>query len=180
MLPQIPIPRYTIHDYNLWEGAWELIQGYPYAMSPSPLPKHQLLSSKIVAFLMQTLSANKPVACDCKVLYESDWVISEDTIIRPDIMIVCGPFDENDFIRIPPALAVEIFSNSTRLKDRNIKFTIYQQYGVKYYLMADPDKKTLEAFELVNNQYAQMQEPFRFSLHKNCAVSLTEEQIFAV
>lgn len=28
--------RYTYNDFRLWEGNWELVNGYPYAMSPSP------------------------------------------------------------------------------------------------------------------------------------------------
>jgi hypothetical protein len=28
-------PQFTYEDYSLWEGRWELIDGMPYAMSPS-------------------------------------------------------------------------------------------------------------------------------------------------
>ncbi len=37
-------PYYTYENYCEWEGRWELIDGIPYAMSPLPVPAHQLLS----------------------------------------------------------------------------------------------------------------------------------------
>lgn len=104
--------------------------------------------------------------------------MNDETIVRPDVTIVCGAFNENDFIRNPPILIVEVFSAATRLKDRNLKFNLYQQCSVKYYLMADPDAKTMEAFELVHNQHAQVNGGLQFALQKNCTVSLSEERIF--
>ena len=31
-----------------WEGRWELIEGIPFAMSPAPTPRHQLLIANII------------------------------------------------------------------------------------------------------------------------------------
>ena len=170
-------PRYTIKDYNQWQGDWELIGGYPYAMSPSPFPKHQFISKQLVVAFELAFKENKS-SCPCNVYFELDWIINDETIVRPDLMVICEPVNPNDFIRNPPVLIVEIFSAATRLKDRNLKFNLYQQCGVKYYLMADPDAKTIEAFELVNNQYAQVKESLQFVLTKNCTVTLSEERIF--
>ena len=36
--------HYTLDDYRLWEGDWELIDGSAYAMSPSPMVTHQSVS----------------------------------------------------------------------------------------------------------------------------------------
>ena len=42
LLDQIFKPeRYTYQDYLLWKGDWELVNGYPYAMAPSPNINHQ-------------------------------------------------------------------------------------------------------------------------------------------
>jgi Uma2 family endonuclease len=177
MQREIPIPHYSINDYNHWEGDWELINGYPYAMSPSPLPKHQFTSKQFVFALEGALRENKQT-CNCSVYFETDWIINEETIVRPDIMIVCGHINPDDFVRIPPVLIVEIFSPATRLKDRNLKFNLYQQCGVKYYLMADPDAKTIEPFELVNNSYVEMKNGLQFALTKTCIITITSEQIF--
>ncbi|MBX9785546.1 MAG: Uma2 family endonuclease [Chitinophagaceae bacterium] len=94
------IPRYTYEDYKLWEGDWELIKGYPYAMSPSPKRKHQQYGKNFVA-ATENLLKSKSVKCNCNVYYELDWVISNDTVVCPDLMIVSGNF-ETDFLTFPP------------------------------------------------------------------------------
>ena len=38
---------YTVADYRLWKGDWELINGVAYAMAPSPTVTHQSLSTNI-------------------------------------------------------------------------------------------------------------------------------------
>ena len=36
MLTIDELPHYSYQDYRRWEGDWELIEGIPYAMTPSP------------------------------------------------------------------------------------------------------------------------------------------------
>lgn len=164
-------PRYTIHDYRQWKGDWELIQGYPYAMSPSPVTKHQLIAKSFLFALEDSLRKIK-TDCACTLLYEIDWVLSSDTVVRPDLLITCVPLDPNGFITHPPVLIVEVFSDATRMKDRNVKFRLYESAGVKYYLMADPDANTIEVFELTDNQYKEVPGLQIFSLHKGCEISI--------
>jgi Uma2 family endonuclease len=64
----------------------------------------------------------------------------------------------------------EIFSKSTQLKDRNTKFNLYEFCGVKYYLMADPDAKSAEIYELIDNKYKQISAPFHFKLNESCSI----------
>lgn len=45
--------RYTHKDYMLWKGDWELINGYPFAMAPSPNRTHQWLSGKLIQTLKE-------------------------------------------------------------------------------------------------------------------------------
>jgi Uma2 family endonuclease len=174
----IPIPRYTYSDYERWEGDWELIGGYPYAMSPSPMNKHQLLGKNFLYEVEFQLRKLRKDGCICSVIYEIDWIISEETIVRPDIAITCGKTERNDFIRIPPVLIVEVFSTSTRLKDRNVKFKLYEECGVKYYIMADPDVKKLEVFELTDNRYKEKTDNLEFQLTDTCVITLSMETLF--
>jgi len=81
-----------------------------------------------------------------------DYKISDHTILEPDILLVCDDI-EKDYLDFAPVLLVEILSTSTLLKDRHAKFNIYQQQGVKYYLIADPEKDKLEIYELVDKVY---------------------------
>jgi Uma2 family endonuclease len=171
------IPRYTYKDYTAWEGEWELIHGYPYAMSPSPRMRHQLTSANIVEKIRQALS--KQPSCNCRVVYELDWIIDDSTVVRPDIMVICGSL-EGDFLRYPPTLIVEILSETTRFKDRHTKFDLYQEQGVKYYLLADTSKETIEVFELKDNRYRSNDSLTVFDFHGKCQTELLFDEIFVV
>ena len=169
MIPDLYIPTYTIKDWKLWEGDWELIKGTPVAMSPAPLNKHQFMGSDLHAYFYSILRQNGE-SCNCRVLYEQDWIIDESNIVRPDILIACGNLNPDGYITRPPALIVEIFSKSTQLKDRNTKFNLYEFCGVKYYLMADPDAHFIQVFELTDNKYKEIFPPFDFKLTEDCHI----------
>lgn len=168
-------PHYTYKDYEKWEGDWELIRGIPYAMSPAPTWQHQDFGASFIQQFKNALQ--KSASCPCKVLYESDWVISEDTVVRPDVMIVCEEIKGN-FVTNPPSLILEILSPSTILKDRNTKFNLYQAYGVRYYLIADLGKKLVEIFQLTNNTYQEVTDQNEFHLTKDCTVSFVVMNLF--
>ena len=141
--------RYTYQDYLLWKGDWELVNGYPYAMAPSPNRNHQWFSSK---FIQKASNELDKINCICQVYSELDWVIDEDSVVRPDCMIVCGDF-RDDFLTFPPNLIVEISSKSTKLRDRNTKYNLYEMKGVKYYIISNTETKTIEVFELNSERY---------------------------
>jgi Uma2 family endonuclease len=48
-------PRYSVADYQKWEGDWELINGYPYAMASATRP-HQLLAGRIFGLIQSALN----------------------------------------------------------------------------------------------------------------------------
>src|ERR1700724_3853005 len=83
------LPHYTYDDYRLWEGRWEIIDGIPYAMSPAPSLRHQLVTGNIIGELRNAL---KSTECNeaCKVYNFIDLKISEDTVVQPDVSVVCG------------------------------------------------------------------------------------------
>ena len=161
---------YTYDDYKLWQGDWELIQGHPQAMSPSPLIEHHDFSGEFFAQVNLLLKACNKV-CNCKVFFEMDWIISDDTVVRPDGMLVCGEMEKKGHVTIPPILILEVASNSTRLRDRNTKFKLYEMCGVKYYIVADPQKKSVEVFELTDNKYKQT-DTTTFILTRDCSIIL--------
>ncbi len=166
----LELETYTYSDYKLWEGDWELIKGHPQAMSPSPNHEHQRYSAKFSRTIGNLLEKSNCIDCNCEVLYEIDWIVNSDTVVRPDCMIVCGEV-KTDFITFPPTLILEIASHSTRLKDRNTKFDLYEMCGVKYYIIADPQKKSVEIFELTDNKYKQT-DTTNFVLTQQCSISL--------
>lgn len=161
--------RYTYQDYLLWKGDWELVNGYPYAMAPSPNRSHQWFSKKFIQQVSNRID-DSSINCNCEAYFELDWIIDESTVIRPDCMIVCGNFTE-DFLYFPPTLIVEISSRKTKLRDRNTKYNLYELQGVRYYIIADTEKKTVEVFELISGKYIEKNDN-QFQLTAECVIDL--------
>ena len=170
-------PHYTYKDYEKWEGDWELIRGIPYAMSPAPTWQHQRFGSRFVTAFSNALT-KKAGACTCDVLYETDWIVSDDTVVRPDVMVVCEEIKGN-FVTNPPSLILEILSPSTILKDRNTKFNLYQAYGVRYYLIADIGKKDVETFQLKDNSFQEVKDLNTFTLANDCIVNFSIQDLLS-
>jgi len=149
-------PNYTYEDYIQWEGHWELIDGIPYAMTPSPNYRHQVISGNIDNYLRQQLENCKK----CKPVMALDWRIKksgDNNVLCPDNVVICYDM-KGDFIEEPPILIFEILSPATHLKDKDLKYYIYQTQGVKYYVIVDIDLKKADVFELKNNQYVKIAE----------------------
>ncbi|MDQ6608434.1 MAG: Uma2 family endonuclease [Bacteroidota bacterium] len=142
------LPYYTYEDYVQWEGKWELIEGIPYAMSPAPIPKHQLIANTLGALFYFSLKNCK----HCKVYQAIDYKISEDTILQPDVSVLCKEIKKK-FIDFPPSLVTEILSPSTALKDRHTKHNLYKQQGIPYYLIISPDAEEAEINVLEEGEY---------------------------
>jgi Uma2 family endonuclease len=173
------LPYYTYEDYCRWEGQWEIIEGIPYAMSPMPRPEHQAVATNLAAELRSALKAS---GCSCTVYQPIDYKVTEDTVLNPDLLIVCQPIIKA-FLDFAPALVVEILSPATALKDRHTKFEIYRQQQIPYYLIVDVDTKTVEVYQLDDaQQYQQLavdqQKPFQFSLD-GCSFPLVFEAVWS-
>jgi len=164
-------PSFTYEDYCQWEGRWELIEGMPYAMSPLPVPQHQRVSLKLSFLLEMALSDCK----DCKVYPPLDWKIADDTIVQPDVLVVCKKI-EKKFLDFPPVLVIEVISPSTVSKDRGEKMELYQMQKVKYYLIVDALFKKIEIYELLNDRYQPVSinpDSFEFSFEEKSTAYLT-------
>ena len=174
------LPHYTLADYALWQGDWELWQGVPVAMSPSPFGRHQWVAGQIVRQFMNSLDAT---CKDCFVLMETDWIVSEDTVVRPDIVIVCGPFPERHIVQ-PPRLIVEVLSPSTEEKDRTAKLNLYASQAVEFYLLVEPIAKYIEAFQrdAATGKYVTMltADKLTFELGADCVARLDLRSLFRV
>ncbi len=153
------IETYTYEDYKLWKGDWELVDGLPLAMSPSPMRTHQGISMALSNALYEEIRDCE----DCEVVYELDYIVDNENVLRPDIALICG--EESDFIRKAPKIIVEIVSDSTAKRDEKVKFEIYEREKVLYYVLVYP--KTLDAkiYKLEENIY---QKQGVFSSEKYC------------
>jgi Uma2 family endonuclease len=160
-------PYYTYNDYCQWEGRWELIDGMPYAMSPLPVPQHQRVCLKLSILLEDALTN----CADCIVYPPLDWKITDDTIVQPDVIIVCSKI-EKKYLDFPPLLVTEVLSPATASKDRGVKMELYQSQKVKYYLIVDPQFKKIEIYTLEKENYGAPvvnAESFNFIFQEDCS-----------
>ena len=160
--------RYTYQDYLLWKGDWELVNGYPYAMAPSPIKDHQWFGKTFIRKIENKFEENGS-NCNCQAFYELDWIVDEESVVRPDCVVLCDAPISDNYITTPPSLIVEISSRSTKLRDRNTKYNLYEIKAVKYYVIADTENKTVEVFELISNKYSQKIDTV-FNFTKECNI----------
>ena len=164
------IPHYTYEDYCRWEGKWQLIDGHPIAMSPSPIAKHQIAGGDLYAIFKGAL---KDQCKECLACPPLDWLVKDDTVLQPDLLIVCQNIPQK-YIDFPPVLVAEILSPSTALIDRNEKYDIYESQKVKYYLILDVNKERIEIYELSEGRYELVAtSPSTFEFNFQCSVSIS-------
>jgi len=143
------IEYYTYDDYLQWEGNWELIYGYPMMMAPSPMKNHQIIASSILVEL-----ANNIEDCqECIAISEQDWKICDDTIVKPDVVMVCNEPIEGNYITKPPKIIVEVISKSTARRDEKTKFELYQKEKVLYYIIVYPNDLKAKVYKLNQKEY---------------------------
>lgn len=130
------LPHYTVADHASWAGDWELLDGVAVAMTPSPFGRHAERLARLAATLWNAIDA---AGCQATVLAEIDWIVTDDTVVRPDLIVVCGSAPPRH-VEQAPALIVEILSAATRDRDLTVKRALYESQGVGWYLIVDPDE----------------------------------------
>ncbi len=167
------IPHYTVADYEQWEGNWELWDGHAIAMSPAPNVQHQRVARNLFLAIQQSLSDNE--ACHCELLYEVDWRVKQDTVVRPDLVLSCEPIAGN-WLDHAPSLIAEVLSPSTRSHDLTYKRELYAREGVRHYLIVDPENKTIEPLLLERGNYSSRHSAdgsvLMFDLHDGCRIAV--------
>lgn len=142
------IEAYTVADYELWEGEWELICGQPVAMTPSPGLAHQ----RLVAAAFRQLDAALADCSPCEVLFEIDVELAEDTLVRPDLVVFCYPA-EGERLAMAPEVIFEVVSHRSGRRDEIVKYDLYQREGVAHYGLVYPEAKKVKLYRLQEGQY---------------------------
>ena len=174
----VAVEHYTYEDYKNWEGDWELIEGVPFAMSPSPKKTHQNISTEITFRLREILEEKE---CDeCEVISEFDYKLSSDTVVRPDIVFTCH--EENEaYLTKAPYIIFEIISSSSAKRDEVYKFNLYESERVKYYVLVYPDDLKAKIYKLKNGKYDKegdfTKERYLFD-DIECEIELDFEKVF--
>ncbi len=142
------LKHYTYEDYRLWEGKWELYEGYPIAMSPAPMIEHQAIATKFISQL-----DSETEGCErCLVLGEEDYKLADDTVLHPDVALICDE-PHNAYITKAPEIIVEVISPSTAKNDEGYKFQKYEAELVKYYIIVYPKELYAKVYKLKDGKY---------------------------
>ena len=185
----MPLPqekRYTLADALTWDESEriELIDGYPVMMAP-PARRHQETLMELSAQLHAYLKGKK-----CKVypapfavrLFEQvgDRPEDVDTMVEPDISVVCDPGKLDDIgCKGAPDLVIEILSPTTQRHDRVTKFNLYLQAGVREYWIVDPAGKSVQVFVLDDGRYVAKDfgtaaDTVKVSVLEDCTIDLSQ------
>ena len=155
-LPEFKHPGYTIEDWKAWEGRWELIDGVPYDMTPSPSTEHQEIAGNLYAAIWNALAQAKlkTGGGGCKVFPAPTDVFLESGVFIPGLLVVCDPAKITPRgIEGPPDLVVEILSPGTAQKDWTHKRWAYEAAGVTEYLIVNPDSKVTVRLDREDGRY---------------------------
>jgi Uma2 family endonuclease len=142
------IEHYTLDDYRHWEGDWELIHGVPLAMSPSPVIQHQRIAMRIASQLDEALDH----CPHCEALFEIDVEFSQDTVVRPDVIVICYK-PEGERLNRAPELVFEVISSATARRDEQTKFQLYRDEGVTWYVLVYPASDKAKVYRLIDGDY---------------------------
>jgi len=139
---------YNYDDYRLWDGDWELLDGVAVAMSPAPMINHQMISAEI----LYNFRSNIEECPECAVASEIDYKVSDDTVLRPDVVLFCQE-QEKAYLTKAPQIIVEIISKSTAKRDEGYKFEVYKREKVKYYIIVYPNDLVAKVYKLDDKEY---------------------------
>ena len=170
-------PQFTIEDFNLWEGRWELIDGMPYSTRPD-VP-HQSVTGDLMYVIHEAL---KKHCSTCHIYLPIGWKIDDRNIVQPDLTIIHKDFEKNEhYLTFTPSIIVEIASAATAFKDRHEKFELYEQEKVAYYIIVDMQLLQVEIYELIKDKYVLSQVPvnqFEFILKSAKPFSINFDEIW--
>jgi Uma2 family endonuclease len=127
---------------------WQLPEGEPvelikgrFVVSPSPNVLHQT----IVLLLSELLFKTARKTGSRTVLSPMDVILSDDTILQPDLLYISKARRHIIKQRVEgaPDLVIEIISGTSR-RDRVEKLDLYARYGVGEYWIVDPQAQHIE------------------------------------
>ena len=152
--------RYSYGDYRSWtdDTRWELIDGHAYAMAPAPTRQHQIVVGEVFRQIANRLDGHRwrpfiaPFDVRLPRAGETDDRI--DTVVQPDIVVVCDPAKRDDRgSRGAPDWVIEVLSLATADHDHRVKRALYERVGVQEYWLLHPTDRTLHVYRLDAGAY---------------------------
>lgn len=146
---------YTYKDYEAFpEGAPYQLIGGELIITPSTAPYHQRISKRLEYILYEYAEKKKQLG---EVFYAPvDVYLEETEVYQPDIIFISkerASIIEEKKINGAPDLVIEILSPSSAYYDLRHKMKVYAKHGVKEYWIVDPDERSIEIYENINNHF---------------------------
>ena len=159
----MPLPkeeRYTWADVLSWpeQERAELVEGVPVLMAP-PSRIHQEIVAELTRQLGNYLDGKTcrayPAPFAVRLFEQAgDRPEDVDTMVEPDVSIVCDPGKLDDMgCKGAPDMVAEVLSPSTQRHDRLVKYNLYQRAGVREYWIIDPENRTVQVSVLDGGRY---------------------------
>ncbi len=132
----------TLEEFLSWQADQEtrfaFVDGRPLAMAGAKLRHDRMTGNAFSEIRRQLRSSGSP--CDT---FTADVGIltPPGNLRRPDVSVLCPPFDEEAMTSDRPRLIVEILSESTARIDRFVKLDEYKAIEtMDYIVIADPTR----------------------------------------
>ena len=154
-------PGFTYADYLTWpeDERWELIDGQAFAMSPAPSNFHQLIVGELFRLIANHLHGKscRPFVAPFDVRLPRAGTANDqiDTVVQPDISVVCDPakLKDNHGCLGAPDWVIEVLSPNTAIRDQRLKRSLYETHGVAEYWLVHPTDRSVCIYRLVDNTY---------------------------
>lgn len=129
---------------------YELIDGC-LIVTPSPSMRHQIASMNLAYVLYTALPPELRV-----LTAPFDWIVDAHTKLQPDLLVLRRTDPGPGALHVPPVLAVEILSPSTRHLDLGTKRLAIAAAGAAHYWIVDPEVPSVIAFDLVDGEFTEV------------------------
>ena len=85
-------------------------------------------------------------------MFEIDVDFAQDTVVRPDVPVICYQ-PESERLTRAPDLIFEVTSPRTTRRDEVVKLDLYRTEGVPHYVLVYPEAKKAKVWRLVEGEY---------------------------
>ncbi len=143
-MTQLPVRHtWTRHDLELMPddgNRYELIDGV-LIVSPAPGHAHQRAAVRLTVLLDSVC----PDGCEV-LIAPFDVVLDDLSVMEPDVLVARTDTITRRNLPVPPLVAVEIISPSSRMIDLHVKKDRLRRAGCPHYWVVDPDEPSITAW----------------------------------
>jgi Uma2 family endonuclease len=148
--------KLTYEDYEAFPddgNRYEIIDGEVF-VTAAPSAPHQRAVTRLARFLDEHVEEH-----NLGEIYPSPFavVLSPSDVFEPDVVYISRArstmIDDRGVMRGAPDLCIEVASESTRKRDRTVKFERYAHFQIPEFWIVDTDAQTVAVFVLERDSY---------------------------